>query len=239
MYTKEIKIKSYDVDNNSHLKLSSIMKYFQQVARENLDELGFTYDYLRKLNIVFVLSKYKIKTYRPIKADEHVIIKTSPCEVRGVFFIRDFAVEDSNGTRLIEASSSWVIIDFEKRSVLRPNHFPGVIPTDERLVDFYPERTNVLEECSFSYTTNVLYSQLDSNNHLNNCVYADIMFDGICQNGHNVPENFEMDMSFDHEALLGDELVVNYYIDDTKKFYISCINNTQQNTCFTVVLTVK
>ena len=51
MYIKELKIQSYDVDNDNNLKLSSMMKYFQQVARENLDELGFTYKYLLEFGL--------------------------------------------------------------------------------------------------------------------------------------------------------------------------------------------
>ena len=235
MYIKELKIQSYDVDNDNNLKLSSMMKYFQQVARENLDELGFTYKYLLELNIVFVLTKYKIKQLKNIHADEAVVLKTSPCEIQGVSFIRDFVIESFDGERIVEASSAWVIINFEKRAVLRPNHFPGNIPTDEKLVDFSPSRTNVPEELDFAYHTNVRYSQLDSNKHLNNCTYADIILDGICENKGNIPYISEINISYEHEALLGDSLTVNYKYDNDV-CYIKCINNTSGNTCFTAII---
>ena len=73
MFVKEIKIKSYDVDKNNNARISSIMKYFQQIARENLDQFGMTYDYLREHNIVFVLTKYKFKFYKNLHCDEKFI----------------------------------------------------------------------------------------------------------------------------------------------------------------------
>ena len=136
MLTQEIKIKSFDVDHNDRIRISSLMKYFQQIARENLDSLGMTYNFLRQHNIVFVLTGYTIKLHAEIHSDDTVILKTAPCAVRGVSFIRDFTVESTNGKLLAEASSAWVIIDFEKRSVLRPNRLPIEIPTFDKLVDF-------------------------------------------------------------------------------------------------------
>ena len=63
MFSKEIKVKSYDVDKTSNIKLSSIMKYFQQIARENLDEFGMTYDFLREHNIICSLNYIKFLFY--------------------------------------------------------------------------------------------------------------------------------------------------------------------------------
>ena len=238
MFVKEIKIKSYDVDRNNNAKISSVMKYFQQIARENLDEFGMTYSYLRDHNIVFVLTKYKIKFFKQLVCDESYIFKTSPCEVQGVSFIRDFIIEDDYGAVCCEASSSWVIIDFEKRSILRPNRLPLPIVADQKLVDFLPERinTNVREGRMAIYNTSVSYSQLDANNHLNNCCYADILTDGYYAINGNVPFIKEMEMSFDHEAAVSSELNIEYDISDDSCF-IRCFNSTSDLVCFTAKIT--
>lgn len=239
MFIKEIKIKSYDVDKNNNAKISSIMKYFQQIARENLDQFGMTYDFLREHNIVFVLAKYKFKFYRNLHCDEKFIFKTSPCGLQGVSFIRDFVVEDADGNRCCEASSSWVIIDFVKRSILRPNRLPLPITSDPDLVDFVPDRlsTNVRYGESRNYATKVTYSQLDANNHLNNCCYADIMLDGLFDIYNNIPEIKELDMSFDHEAAVCSELLLEYYQKD-EKIHIYCNNTTAELPCFSAVITL-
>ena len=238
MFVKEIKIKSYDVDKNNNAKISSIMKYFQQIARENLDQFGMTYNYLREHNIVFVLTKYKFKFYKNLHCDEKFIFKTSPCDIHGVSFIRDFLIVDSDRNVCCEASSSWVIIDFEKRSILRPNRLPLPIEADPRIVDFLPDRisTNVREGILPCYNTTVTYSQLDANNHLNNCNYADIMTDGLFSIKNEVPFIKELDMSFDHEAAVGSELDVTYDFGENDCF-ISCQNKTANLSCFTAHIT--
>lgn len=233
MYIKRIRINSYDVDRDNNAKISSIMKHFQQIARENLDQFGMTYSFLRDHNIVFVLTKYKFKFNGNLNCDETYVFKTAPCQVQGVSFIRDFIVEDDHGNILCEASSSWVIIDFEKRSILRPNKLPLPVPAEDKLVDFSPERigTNVREGNIKKYTTVVKYSELDANNHLNNCCYADILLDGLFSINGEVPFIKEMDMSFDHEAAVGSSLTVEYDFD-TDSCFIKCNNDTSASLCF-------
>ena len=233
MFIKEIKIKSYDVGRDDNAKISSIMKYFQQIARENLDEFGMTYKFLRDHNIAFVLTKYKFKFYSEMHCDHKYIFKTSPCDTVGVSFIRDFVVEDIDGNICCEASSAWVIIDFEKRSILRPNRLPLPIQNDPKLVDFVPDRlsTNVREDNKGEFRTSVYYSQLDANNHLNNCYYVDILTDGLFAIKNDVPFIKSLEMSYDHEASVGNDLVIEYYFDDNSVSVI-CNNATSENICF-------
>lgn len=236
MFEQKIKIKSYDVDHNDNLRVSSLLKYFQQIARENLDEFGMTYSFLRQYNIVFVLTKYAIKLHSHIHSDQTVILKTSPCAVHGVSFVRDFVLESDDGKKLAEASSAWVIIDYEKRSILRPNRLPMQVPVMERLVNFLPERTNVLEEFAFTFNSKVTYSKLDANNHLNNCNYVDIVMDGLYANLQSgVPDFSAVNMQFEHEAKLGDELCVNY-VCEGNKYFVKCQNITSDNICFSAEL---
>ncbi len=238
MYIKPITIASFDVDRNGNAKVSALMRYFQQIARENIDQFGMTYDFLRQNNIVFVLTKYKIKIHGKILSDNEYIFKTAPCAIHGISFIRDFLIEDKNGKIVAEASSTWVIIDFINRSILRPNKLPKEIPHCDKLVDFTPERirTNVLEGdlCEnkmTDYKTKVSYTLLDQNNHLNNCNYADILIDGLFENNIELPDSYEIEMSFDHEAKVLSDLCVHF--ERSESIIAVCKNLTENSTCFT------
>jgi len=238
MYVKPIKIASFDVDRNGNAKLSSLMRYFQQIARENIDQFGMTYDFLRQNNIVFVLTKYKIKIHNNILSDNEYLFKTAPCAIHGISFIRDFLIEDKNGKIVAEASSTWIIIDFIRRTILRPNKLPKELPVCDRLVDFIPERirTNVLagdssENTMENYQTKVSYTLLDQNNHLNNCNYADILIDGLFENNIELSSSYEIEMSFDHEAKVLSELSVHF--ERSESIIAVCKNLTDNTTCFT------
>ena len=158
-YSRDIKIASYDVDQNNTLRVSCMMQYFQQIARENLDMFGLTYDFLRENDIVFVLSRYSIKQSAPLYADRTYTFRTSPSLIHGPYFIRDFAVTDENGNTLVLASTAWVIIHYSDRRLLRPNSLPIQIPIGTRLCDFIPDKTEagsvlapfmIMEMVSFS-----------------------------------------------------------------------------------------
>ena len=238
MYIKPITIASFDVDRNGNAKVSALMRYFQQIARENIDQFGMTYDFLRQNNIVFVLTKYKIKIHDKILSDCEYIFKTAPCAIHGISFIRDFLIEDKNGKIIAEASSTWIIIDYINRSILRPNKLPKEIPPCDKLVDFIPERirTNVLEGdlCQnkmTDYQTKVSYTLLDQNNHLNNCNYADILIDGLFENDIELPDSYQIEMSFDHEAKVLSELCVHF--ERAESIIAVCKNLTENSTCFT------
>lgn len=238
MYIKPITIASFDVDRNGNAKVSALMRYFQQIARENIDQFGMTYDFLRQNNIVFVLTKYKIKIHDKILSDCEYIFKTAPCAIHGISFIRDFLIEDKNRKIVAEASSTWIIIDYINRSILRPNKLPKEISPCDKLVDFIPERirTNVLEGdlCQnkmTDYQTKVSYTLLDQNNHLNNCNYADILIDGLFENDIELPDSYQIEMSFDHEAKVLSELCVHF--ERAESIIAVCKNLTENSTCFT------
>ncbi len=233
-YAVQIKIASYDVNQNNELRVSCLMQHFQQIARENLDIFELTYDRLREHDIVFVLSRYTIHRYAPMRADETYTFYTAPAMMHGPYFIRDFLVTDQNGTVVVDASTAWVIIRFSDRKLLRPNALPVEIPLGTRLVDYLPDRTDVRENFDDSYTVTVLNSMLDANNHLNNCHYADIVIDGLYENGHeNSYANFCF--SYVHEAHFHDTLEIDYTFEETV-CYVRVFNKTQNNICFTAVL---
>ena len=233
-YSRDIKIASYDVDQNNCLRISCMMQYFQQIARENLDMFGLTYDFLRENDIVFVLSRYSIKRFLPMYADRTYTFRTSPSLIHGPYFVRDFAVTDSDGNIAALASTAWVIIHYSDRRLLRPNALPIQIPIGTRLCDFIPDKTDVRENFEHRYNVHVVNSMLDSNNHLNNCHYMDIVTDGLYES--NLPTDYtEFHLNYVHEAHFHDDLEVFYTVEDSTCF-VRVLNSTQNNVCFTAVL---
>ncbi len=211
------------------------MRYFQQIAREDLERFGMSYEFLRDNNIVFVLSKYKIKVYDTIPSETYYTLRTSPCEVKGVSFIRDFVLIDSNGKCVAEASSSWVIINFLTRRILRPTQLPKEVIPDDKLVGFAPEKILIDGDINFYYNVKVMHSLLDENNHLNNCNYMDIIFDGLYENNIEASQIANVDISFEHEALFDDMLRAEYSVTDDN-ISVKCYNLTQDNICFNAVI---
>ena len=207
MLEQTIKIKSYDVHPNGLLKISALQKYMQQIAREDSDSYGATYKRMREQNMVFVLTKLSLRINRPIRDEEIITIRTVNNRLDGASFVREFLVSGSEGL-VAEATTYWVLLDFEKRTVLRPSalmfRIPAMnveglgVPIKKRIVS----KDTVLGSCG---KYEVRFSDLDENDHLNNAFYSDIIADfspvSLYENRISA-----MQISFASEARLGDIL---------------------------------
>ncbi|MCR5611709.1 MAG: hypothetical protein K6F68_07795 [Clostridiales bacterium] len=206
MLEKKIRISSFDVYPNSVLKPSALMRYMQQIAREDCDRMGATYTFMRSLNTVFVLTRLAIEFYRPVMDGEELILKTYNNTITGIIFDREYELL-SGGVKVARATTLWTLVRFDTRSIVRPKDFPvqfEAVNVDLKPIDI-PRRIDEEGSVPAGMHT-VKTSELDENNHLNNCVYADIALDAIDEFDGlgSWPESIKM--IFRHEARRGDGL---------------------------------
>lgn len=205
MLERKINVASFDVYPNSTLKPSALQKYMQQIAREDCDAMGCTYIDMRNVNMVFVMTKLAIEVYKPVFAYDEVTVKTFNNRISGVTFEREFEIS-RNGEKVIHATTQWVIVNYDSRRIVRPKDFPFEIPSynlDCGSLDI--PRAVTTGSMNEAGERIVRLSDLDENNHLNNCVYPDISMDIIPYNCENEFVKSVL-IIFRHEAKLGDRL---------------------------------
>ena len=231
MLEKKIRIQSFDVFPNGTLKPSALMRHMQQIAREDCDGMGATYSFMRSLNTVFVLTRLAVEIYAPVRDGEELLLKTYNNSIHGVIFDREYELM-SKGRIAAKATTLWTLVRYDTRSLVRPKDFPvrfeavnlditgidiprrfeetGLVPCGERIV-----RT----------------SDLDENDHLNNCVYADIALDAIDEfDGLNETVG-GIKIIFRHEARRGDKLLVSRREEDGRHI-VFAHNETTDMPCF-------
>ena len=76
MQKSKIKITNYDVFENGRIKLSSILRYMQELAREDSDACGATYELLRSHNMVFVITKLALEFHGDIYDGDEIELST-------------------------------------------------------------------------------------------------------------------------------------------------------------------
>lgn len=231
MIEKEIRINSYEVYPDGTLKPSALMRHMQQLAREDCDKFGCTYPYMRSLNTVFVVTKLGFELSRPVRDGETLRILTYNNSITGLTFDREFELF-SGGEKVGHCSSFWVLVRYDTRALVRPRDFPvdfECAGREHERVEIPRAFSNDGAETRVSRTVRV--SDLDENNHLNNCVYADIAldsvpgFDGLTKTVRGVK------IIFRHEARLGDELSVSTREEDGKSV-VFAQNESTGNACF-------
>lgn len=199
-------VTSFDVDSSGYARPSALMHWMQELAGEDLAQFGLTYPMMRQRGYVFVLFAMKLQIQSPMRAGDEYLLKSYSVGTHGATFTRDFYFI-SRGRTVATASTKWVLLDFKERKILHPSrldaplrHFPEMstgMDVAKRLDTSLTEKTD---------RRRVYPSMLDENNHLNNCVYADLTTDYLPQ----APDRFvsELEILFTHEAALCEELEI-------------------------------
>ena len=232
---RNFQICSYDIISNGTHKLSSVYKYFQQIAGDDLDAIGVTYESLLEKGMVFVLARMKTVFYKPLKKNEVLTLCTCHRKVKGASFIRDYLLT-KDGNTVSETSSFWVLMDINSRKLCRPSVLNSEMYEPVELISFeIDERFSFpdgIVKSKYQYT--VAFSDIDENNHMNNTRYPDICMDAI----KFVPENMyvsEILIDYLSEARLGDVLELEYsLIQENGYCWFSAFNQTTQKKCFDV-----
>ncbi len=203
------RIESYDVQPNNIIRLSTLFRLFQKAAGDDLDSTGITYDVLRKHGIVFVITKNTVKFFDDIKNHDTVKIVTRPRGCRGVSFIRDFDVFVDD-KRVAYASSSWVLMDINNRRLLRPTAIDiiGSIPIDlDEMLEVEDKRIKFdVNSLQRTDVRKVYYSQIDTNGHMNNTFYPDIVYDYFSEEHKDCLKNKLVSVYYITEALQGETI---------------------------------
>ncbi len=121
-------VKCYEVDSSQRLKPTAFMDMAQEMAYQAAAVMKFGYAELIAKNMAWVLSRMRIHFLTRPHWGDNLTIKTWHRGAFGPFFVRDFEVLSDDGHRLIEATSSWVVIDIDSRRMAKPE---DVLPSED------------------------------------------------------------------------------------------------------------
>lgn len=171
-FRKQIEVDVHDVDFNGVCRVSSLMKYIQTTAQQQLTENGMSYDELKDMKRAFIISKIRLEFNAPVYAYDKLEAETFPCVSRGYSFLRCYGLY-KNGEPIGRAISVWALIDTETRSLVKVGDFDLKLSTFEPW-DMPLGRLNLPSSMQKVGEYVVSYADLDRNKHVNNTKYADI-----------------------------------------------------------------
>lgn len=209
MLSKKYYINSNDVDQFYDLKISSFFKMMQEVASQNAEELGIGHVQTNSKNLIWVITRFLVKIHKLPKYQEIVTLKTYPGKTIKFIFPRYFVLEDENGNKLIEASSTWLVLYNETRKVCISPFDKDIEGEDQ--VDQLPlaDKVEHVEDLSFVEERKVRYNDIDLNGHLNNTKYIEYILDIHDSNFYKEHEIKEILINYNHE-LKNNDLVSIY-----------------------------
>ena len=118
-HTQNLTIPCFSTDASWRLKPSAFMDLAQEAAGLHAVYLGFGYDDLIKTNTAWILSRVNVKFIdTPLWRDD-VTLTTWHKGLNRLFFLRDFVMTDKDGRERVKATTSWLVLNLETRSMVR------------------------------------------------------------------------------------------------------------------------
>ena len=176
----DLTIECQEADYQGNYRISSLLSKLSDLATKNAVEVGIWRPELGE-RFGFVLAKETLILKRPIKIDEKIRLKTRAAACKRIQFTRNYWVEDENGDEIASVYSLWTLIDLEKRRITKPDK-AGIIMPEIKSYDYTIEEYHeIIKELPLDYVMErqVLYSDVDVNQHLNNSRYFEWAFDAI------------------------------------------------------------
>ena len=157
------------------IRPSALQYEFQEIGGEHAGMAGMGIAEMVADGQMWVVTKIRYVLHGSLTPDTDYRLVTYPRPKRGMLYRRDYQIFTMDDDRLLcEGISQWCIMDYNTRRILRTDKdFVGEFNTTPILPEGFPRfRPDGLTPAS-SYT--ITESDLDGNNHTNNCRYADMV----------------------------------------------------------------
>ena len=211
-------IPCYNTDASWRLKPAAFMDLAQEAAGLHAVYLGFGYDDLIKTNTAWILSRVNVKFIdTPLWRDD-VTLTTWHKGFNRLFFLRDFVMTDKDGRERVKATTSWLVLNLETRSMVRDPKLveQGTVCTDNA-IETPADKVRMPRdiEALAVYERVVGYSDVDMLGHANNAMYMQWAMDAVDYELASTRPVKEFTINFKHEIKAGQKV----------SLYRACLQN--------------
>jgi acyl-ACP thioesterase len=231
--------KKEDFDKNGNIKKSALLTYMQNAAVTDAEKYGATYDNLLAENMFFAVYRNIVKICAHVTPSDTVTLVTFQSSHDRMRFMRSYFIYISgnepefNGecnpyeNALIYCNSIWVLMDVQKRCLLRGTDLK--YPIEEYPLPFERPLKIIFENESLHKSGDFVGNQyyIDHNHHVNNASYADIVDDF----SHLDSDFSYLDITYEHE-ILEDETVEVFSENSEGCEKLIGIRKSDGKTCF-------
>jgi acyl-ACP thioesterase len=180
----------------------------QDIAWEHAAKLGFGYDKLKEDEQFWVLSKLLVKIDRRPVWGEDFTLETWSRGTDGFFGYRDFNFVDKAGNNIIQATSSWLVLNAKTKRIVRLNDFENFPKYEESVFGENAGKVQSPKSSAELQFSSVRFNEIDINQHFNSGRYIERIIDSYSFEFHEENELIEFEVNFLKEGLPTDCLAV-------------------------------
>ncbi len=209
-------IRYSDIDFDKSLKPFSLLNFFQDIASDNAERLGFGYSAIYPKGLMWVLLKYRIEFSHYPEDIQDLIIKTEPRGYNKLFAYRNFEVKSGDNV-IARASSMWSLVDINTLSIAKIEGnitSPYLVKHEKQENDLDFEKIPALTQTDYSKEFEVRYNDIDVNMHANNGNYIVWALEPLPTDFRLNHKLKTIDMMFKKEIKLGENMISEVQIFD-------------------------
>lgn len=174
-FERDYFIHYYDTGNNKRLSIANLMKYFEDIALLQSENVSLGLNYYEQNDIAWLLFKWDIRIKSLPSYKDTIKVITQPIGFKKYYAYRKFEVQNSDGETLVEADSIWLLVNTKVRRPIQiiEDMYKGYGISKED--DFIPEIDRIEEsvKCDYEKEFVVSHNDIDMNDHVNNVRYIE------------------------------------------------------------------
>ena len=225
IWEENFQVHSFQMDPKGKAHLTTICNFLQEGASRHAEKAGFGYEDMMNRNQVWVLARLKVVIDAYPDWKDQLKLLTWPRGKQGIFYIRDFIIQNIKEQPVIKATSSWAAINIKTR---RPEVVDGIekglislkekVAIDEKL-DKLPELSNP----DLMRKRQIEYTDIDLVYHVNNVKYIELIMNSFPLETHLHKKVRTLEINYLGEVKYGEQVLI--FIERNPENENSCLVN--------------
>ena len=221
-----------DYDSEYRLKPSSLLNLLQDMGARNISNTPFGNKELNAQNLGWFLVRYRIEFDKYPQNMTEIKFYTENRGTQRQSAYRDFEAYSTEGKRLMRASTYWLMVDLNDKSLVNiEEKFPDIKKYEKRDDDLILARLKPLKEWDYEKTFHIRYSDLDMNGHVNNIVYMSWAVEALDLDFLKKYSPKNIDIYFKHEVKYGEDVLSQVKITDNITEHAIRNSKTSEDLC--------
>ncbi len=171
-YLTSYRVRFDEAGPDGHARISTLLRYAQDVAWRHSEDLGFNRDWYRDRGVGWVVRAVELELHAPIPMGHTLRVSTAVVGHRRIWARRLGEGLLADGSLATRITTDWVLLDGRNRIVRIPDDF-GVVFVNPEVDSEITRVAPPTGEPVSSLTLRVHPRDLDPLDHVNNAVYVD------------------------------------------------------------------
>ncbi len=234
----DIEVEASQINEFGILKPHAYQVLFADIASRHLNSFHLNADDTIKYGMAWALISLHLEILRPIDGCAPLRAQTWHSQTKGPYFRRELVFCDLHGNTVFHGSTFSVLLDMEKRSILRPKALPIALPEPDPVFTIEARPTRKIHMDFAPHEERKVYnSYIDMLGHVNNCRYGEFAYDTFTlKEKARLHQMKRMEIYFESELRPQDSFLISKAYDGNS-LVVRGHNNGKDDTAFDIVMT--